>query len=264
MPLIDTHAHLNFLAYDEDREQVIGRVKELGMKVIIPSSQLDTSKQAVDLAGKHNFLFAAIGQHPIHVFDEEFKPEAYQQLIDTGLVKAIGETGLDYFHIKDKTKPVAEVKAAQEKLFRQQIELALVNNLPLIIHGRFSEAEATAYEDIFAILQAMKVQQAVIHCFTGSLSNAQPFIQAGYYLGFTGIITFDKTGVLAAVIKNTPLEQILIETDAPYLSPVPYRGKRNEPVYVLEVAKKIAEIKQIPLDKVIAQTGSSAEKLFKL
>ncbi len=264
MNLIDTHGHVNFEGYEEDRQAVIDRIKQQGMRVIVPSSQLPTSQKAVELAQQFDFLFAAIGIHPIHAYDEEFRPEAYQLLIDTGFVKAIGETGIDYYHVKEKSVPFEQLAAKQEELFRNFIKLALINDLPIIAHVRLSQEHPNAYQEVLRIMKDLKVAKAVIHCYTGDVGDAADLIKAGYYLGFTGIVTFDKTGVLEKVVKQTPLEQLLIETDAPYLSPEPYRGKRNEPIYVLEVARKIAQIKGLTLEEVIRVTTTSAVKLFKL
>ena len=262
--LIDTHGHLNFKAFNEDRAEVIERIRKTPMQVVMPSSQYQTSSQAVELAKQHDFLFAAIGIHPIHVWQEEFDQAKYQSLIDSGQVTAIGETGLDYFHFGNPDKPFDETKKKQFALFNNFIKLALADDLPLIVHGRFSDEHPEAYQDILSVLQSQKVKRAVIHCYTGYPDDAQKFIEAGYCLGFTGIITFDKTGNLESVVRETPIEQILIETDAPYLTPEPYRGKRNEPTYVIEVARKIAEIKQLELEQVVEQVNANAKKHFKI
>lgn len=264
MQIIDTHGHLNFVAFDEDRGEVINRIKEQGMKVVMPSSQFASSKQAVELATENNFLYAAIGIHPIHVFDEEFDKEKFQKLVDTGKVTAVGEVGMDYYHLKHPDKPFTELKSKQTELFKNFIKLAQDNSLPLIVHGRFSEQYPDAYKDIFQILQETKQKEAVIHCYTGNPDDAKVFTGAGYKLGITGIVTFDKSGILEQVVRQTPLNQLLIETDSPYLSPVPYRGKRNEPIYVIEVARKIAEIKQISLEDVVNQTTQNALNHFKI
>lgn len=262
--LFDSHCHLNFKAFDEDREAVIGRCRAAGMLVMNVGAAYETSESAVHLARANDFCFASVGLHPIHVYDERFDAVRYQKLIDTaaGTVRAIGECGIDYWHVKATDVPMDDVKALQRKVFSEQIALAKKNNLALIIHGRNGKEDLTAYEMIYEIVTAHTVTRAVVHCFGGSLDEALMFSSRGYYIGFTGIVTFDKTGTLDAIIEALPLDRILIETDAPYLTPVPYRGTRNEPGYVGEVAKHIARTKNIDLDDVIAMTTRNAKDLF--
>ncbi|MBT4349947.1 TatD family hydrolase [bacterium] len=258
--LIDSHTHLNFQAYDDDRAEVIDHCQQAKMALINVGAAFDSSQKAVELAQQNKNFYASIGLHPIHVLDEEFKIADYQKLIDSNPEKviAIGETGLDYFHNQD-------TKEKQEEIFLQHIELAKKNDLALIIHGRNDkENRLDVYQDIYNILKEQQVREAVVHCFGGSLEQARLILDLELYLGFTGIVTFDKTGVLAEIIKMMPLDKILIETDAPYLTPVPYRGKRNEPVYVKEVAVKIAEIKNMNVEEVIKITGDNAKQLFKI
>ena len=258
--LIDSHTHLNFQAYDDDLQEVIDRCQSEKMALINVGAAFDTSQKAVQLAQGNNNFYASIGLHPIHVMDEEFKIADYKNLIDNnpGKIAAIGETGLDYFHNQD-------IQVKQKEIFLQHIELAKKNNLALIIHGRNDkENKLDVYQDIYDILKKQEVKKAVVHCFGGSLEQAKLILDLGLYLGFTGIVTFDKTGVLEEIINIMPLDKILIETDAPYLTPVPYRGKRNEPIYVREVAVKIAAIKNMSVEEVIKITGVNAKKLFNL
>ena len=258
--LIDSHTHLNFQAYDDDLQEVIDRCQSEKMALINVGAALDSSQNAVQLANENENFYASIGLHPIHVEDEEFKPDDYQELINNNPEKviAVGETGLDYFHN-------SKLKTKQEEIFLQHIKLAKKNNLALIIHGRNDkENKLDVYQDIYNILKEQQVKKAVVHCFGGNLDQAKQIIELGLYLGFTGIVTFDKTGVMEEIIKIMSLDKMLIETDAPYLTPVPHRGKRNEPVYVKEVAAKIAEIKNMDVDEVIKITGDNAIKLFNL
>ena len=255
--LIDSHTHLNFKAYNKDREEVISRCNKEGMKLINVGAALATSKMAVDLALKNDNFYASIGLHPIHVKDEEFNISEYIKLIKKGRVVAIGETGLDYYHNSNQ-------KEEQKELFIKHIKLAKEYNLPLIIHGRNSKDDNTAYEDIYNILKENNVSNGVVHCYGGNLEEAKKFLNLGLHLGFTGVITFDKTGVLREIIEYIDNDRILIETDAPYLTPEPYRGKRNEPVYIKYVAKKIAEIKNMKEEEIIELTGNNAIKLFNL
>src|SRR3989344_1611059 len=266
--LVDTHAHLNFKAYNEDRDQVIQRCVDLKMKVLNIGAAIGTSRTAVDLAQQYDFLYAAIGLHPIHVFDETFREADYQTLIHQVAKKlvAMGETGFDYHHlpeILDKgAGSIAKIKRKQEEVFRQHIKLARNNNLALVVHGRNGKDEATAYQDILRVLKDEDWTRGVIHCYGGKLAEAKMFVEQGFHLGFTGIVTFDKTGVLEQIIKWLPLERILIETDSPYLTPEPHRGQRNEPAYVQYVAEKIAQWKDKTKEEIIEITGDNAHRLF--
>jgi len=268
--LVDSHAHLNFEAYKDDLSEVIGRCLQEQMKVINVGAAYDTSLKAVNLALVEPSFYSAIGLHPIHIYDEEFNVEHYQDLIRSskGRVVAIGETGLDYFHLwqslEKGVKDIAAVKAKQAKIFREHIKLAQQNNLALIIHGRNGKEDKTAYQDIYQVLKDEGATRGVVHCYGGNLAEAKQFVELGFYLGFTGIVTFDKTGGLEEIIKWIPANKILIETDAPYLAPVPNRGKRNEPAYVKHVAEKIAEIKNKSVEEIIEVTGNNATKLFNL
>ncbi|MCL5407519.1 MAG: TatD family hydrolase [Patescibacteria group bacterium] len=250
---IDTHAHLNFEAFELDNGQVIERAKIAGVeKIIIPSSNLKTSLKAIEIAEKFEGVFAAVGLHPIHVKDEAFDEENFQKLAKNKKVVAIGEIGLDYYYDKSNL-------LNQKEVLIKSIKLAQVVSKPIIVHSR----EAAA--DILPILMTESpIPSGVMHCFQEDWQFAQAVLEMGFYLSFTGLITFSKNQKTIEVLKETPLERILIETDCPYMTPEPYRGKRNEPTYVIEVAKKIAEIKKIPLEKVETQTTKNAEKLFKI
>jgi TatD DNase family protein len=267
--LVDSHAHLNFQAFNEDRAAVIARCKNAGLLVVNVGAAKATSQKAVDIADGQNF-YASLGLHPIHVFDEEFEINDYQKLIDDngGKVVAMGETGFDYFHLDMSfakgAKSVAEIKDKQKKVFLQHLELAKKNNLAVIVHGRNGKNEPNAYQDIYNLLKTYGYTRGVVHCFGGNLSEAKQLVDLGFYIGITGIITFDKTGTLEEIIREIPLEQILIETDAPYLAPEPYRGKRNEPLYVKYVAEKIAQIKEKSVEDIIEITGDNAKSLFNL
>ncbi len=267
--LIDSHCHLNFQAYNDDREEVIKRCHAAGMRLINVGAALATSQGAVKLAQENNNFYASIGLHPIHVYDEEFKAVDYQQLIDNnpGKVVALGETGFDYYHLAEQfakgAKSVEEVRERQENIFQQHIALAQQNNLALIVHGRNGE-DNNAYQDIYHTLKEAGFKRGVIHCFGGNLAEAKQFVELGFYLGFTGILTFDKTKVVEEIASWMPLDRILIETDAPYLSPVPQRGKRNEPAFVYHVAEKLAEVKHTSVAEIIEITAANAIKLFDL
>ena len=264
--LFDSHAHVNDAAFNDDRAAVIARCKDSGMLVTNVGDDYPTSAGAVDLAVANDFCWATVGLHPIQIFDETYDAQRYQGLIDTsqGRVRAVGECGLDYWHIKHPEIPFEELKQRQRVVFEQQIDLALANDLAVMIHGRNGKTDETAYQTIYEIIRRKGVSRATVHCFGGTLAEARAFVAQGLYIGITGIVTFDKTGRLQEIVKELPLESLLIETDAPYLTPVPHRGERNEPVYVLFVAEAIASIKGISLDTVIEQTTENARRLFKI
>ncbi len=277
--LVDTHCHLNFKAFKDDTDEVIKLAGLAGVtRIINVGSQWDTSERGVKMAKDRAGLFAAIALHPIHLYEQEVDEEEshfttraevfdyakYKTLAQSSKkVVALGECGLDYYHFP-KGVDINEVKKKQADALWQHIELATELNLPLIIHCR------EAYDDLFLILeQAVKQgklpKRGVNHCFLGTREQAKKFIDLGFYLSFTGIITFKNAGAeLLQVVKETPLDRIMVETDAPYLAPQAFRGKRNEPSYVVEVAKKIAELKNITLEEACTFTTQNAEQLFGL
>lgn len=258
--LIDTHCHLNFKDFAEDYQQVIKRCQEKGMKVINVGSQVSTSARAVELANQYpSTLYAAVGFHPIHVEDHEFDLEKLQKLAEDQHTVAIGETGLDYYRLYADSKAEEErIKEKQKEMLRLQINLAKEQKLPIIIHCR------DAYDELLEILKEEKVKDGVVHCFLGDKEIGNQILEIGLHIGFTGIITFTDDQKLLDFIKEVPLEKVLIETDAPYLAPAHYRGKKNEPYYVEHVAEKIAELKGVAKEEVIEQTGNNAIKLFNL
>lgn len=258
---IDTHAHLDFPEYKTEVSAVIGRAKEVGVeKIINPAIDLDTSKRAVDLARKYPEIYAAVGFHPhcANDLDIESKGKLIAYTVHPKVV-AIGEIGLDYYYLKRSSK-YAHCPNRDQQIFcfEQMLDLAMETGLPAIIHTR--EADA----DILAILKAYKNQiKGVVHCFSGGVDLAEKLIDLGFAISFTGNITYKNPDTVDA-IKKIPLGSIMIETDSPYLTPEPHRGKRNEPKYVVEVAKKIAEIKNIPLSQVETETTNKAIKFFGL
>ncbi len=275
---IDIHSHVNFKAFDEDRDVVIKRALDADTWVINVGTQLDTSKQAVEMANQYEEgVYAIIGLHPIHTGasyhdekelgvggveftsrGEEFNKEAYRELCKDKKVVAIGECGLDYFRCTE------ESIEKQKKAFIEQIELANEFNKPLMLHIRNNPEDKSrnAYSDALEILKTHSKVRGNVHFFAGTLEDAKGFVGFGFTLSFTGVITFTKD--YDEVIKYTPLEMIMSETDAPYVAPVPYRGKRNEPVYVSEVVKKIAEIKGLSTEEVSLAIISNAKRVFGL
>jgi len=265
---IDIHSHVNFNAFDADREEVIKRALENDTWVINVGTQIDTSRKAIEIAEKYKEgVYAIVGLHPIHTsasfhdkheFGEEgkeftsrgeiFDKEKYRELLQNPKVVGIGECGLDYYRLD------SDSIEKQKEAFIAQIELANEFNKPLMLHIR------QAYQDALAILKEHTKVKGNIHFFAGSLEEAKAFIELGFTLSFTGVITF--THDYDEVIKNIPLEMIMSETDAPYVAPVPYRGKRNEPVYVSEVVKRIAEIKNLPESEVAEAIISNARRVY--
>ncbi len=276
--LFDSHAHLNFSAFKEDADEVIKECLKNDVWMINVGSQYSTSSRAVEYAQKYEYgVFAAVGLHPIQLQDteikeegqiiktraEEFNQPAYDLLARHDKVVAIGETGLDFYRIEGNEKMIGKIRQKQVDTFLQHFKLAKSLDLPLILHCRgTADHPLGAYEQLLAVLDEQGKYKGVIHCYGGNSIQARHFIDLGYYVGFTGVITFDKTGKLAEIIKEIPLEKILIETDCPYLAPEPYRGKRNIPLYVEFMARKIAEIKKIEYKKVAEQTFKNALKVF--
>jgi len=283
MMLIDTHTHINLNAFRNDGEAAIKRALDAGVALVNVGTQIDTSRQAVKFLDQFpENVYAAVGLHPVHTYahqyhDEEevsfktreegFDYEAYKKLADNPRVVGIGECGLDYYRLPDD-RDHEEIKQLQRAAFSLQIKLARELDKALCVHCRPSDGTMDAYEDIIEILKPIKQEQPdfryEIHCYTGDLPTAQKFVELGAYIGINGIITFDKTGRSESVVKGIPLENIILETDAPYLSPVPHRGQRNEPSYLPFVAEKIAEWKGESAERVAEVTTANAKKLFKL
>ncbi|OGY47144.1 MAG: hypothetical protein A3J62_01830 [Candidatus Buchananbacteria bacterium RIFCSPHIGHO2_02_FULL_38_8] len=267
--LFDSHAHLNFGDFEDDWQQVIADCQKNNIWLVNVGSQLETSKKTIEIADQYDQgVYAAVGLHPIHVSGSNFQPEEfkidnYKKLIESSeKVVAIGETGLDFFH-NDKNH------GNQKKVFVQQIDLAREFDLPLILHARNSkDGIRNAYNEILKILAIKRssdlVIRGVIHCFGGTLDEAKAFLDLGFFIGFTGVITFPKVSNLVKVVENIPLDRILVETDCPFLAPQPVRGQRNLPQYVRYVAQKVAEIKQISYNEIEKQTWQNTTNLFKL
>jgi TatD DNase family protein len=271
--LIDTHAHVNFSAFKDDADETAKRALSNDVWFINVGTQETTSQRAIDMANKYpEGVFAAVGLHPIHLSDKifqdkvnddeevEFIPrkekwdeEKYLKMAENPKVVAIGEIGLDYFHNQENIEE-------QKEIFQKQIDLAMKVNKPIMIHCR------KANNDIIEILKDKKNQygeklRGVIHCFSGRLSQAKIYTEElGFYLGFNGIITFARD--YDKVLREIDLKYFVVETDCPYLTPIPFRGKRNEPLYVKYVAEKIAEVKGTKLEEVEKTTTDSAKKLF--
>lgn len=251
MKLFDSHAHLNDDRFDDDRAQVIAGFAEKGVVGIIECATDPSDLEvAVNLANAYEPVYAAVGVHPHSAKEYDVAvSEKLRALAKEAKVVAVGEIGLDYhydFSPRDVQKDV---------LFRQ-IELAKELNLPVILHSR----ESTA--DMLEVLKAAGADNGVMHCFSGSVDTAKVLLDMGLYLGVGGTLTFKNAVKAIDVVRMTPIDRILIETDSPYLAPIPMRGKRNEPAYVEFVARKIAEIKEISEEEVAKITFENARRLF--
>ncbi|MCL1843046.1 MAG: TatD family hydrolase [Defluviitaleaceae bacterium] len=252
--IIDTHTHYNDKRYHEDCESLIKSLPENGVEIVINvGCDLKTSKASVKLAEEYPHVYASVGVHPHYagsLTDDDL--EEIKCLAANKKVVAFGETGLDFFH--NFSTPYE-----QRLWFKRQLEIIGELGLPAIIHSR------DASDETFAFIEAMPaVRTGVIHAFSGDAKLAQDYVKLGFHIGIGGVVTFNKADALKEAVAAVPLERILLETDCPYLTPAPFRGKRNESAYLSYVAEAIAKIKGISAETVIAQTNKNAKKLFAL
>ena len=260
----DIHSHLHDKAYDDDREKLLEEMKGYGVGTVTVGTDVAESKKAVALAEKYPHVYATVGMHPNDNKEELFDVSEYEKLAQHEKVVAIGECGLDYFRINsDDTAD----KLRQQEIFKKQIELAVVVNKPLMLHGRPSKGNMDAYEDMLGILEQAKKEhgnklRGNAHFFAGTIDIAQRFINIGFTMSFSGVITFTKD--YDDVVRFVPLTLLHAETDSPYATPVPYRGKRNSPMYVQEVVAKIAVIREQPMEEVRAQLLENAKRVFSI
>lgn len=280
--LTDTHCHLDFNKFDDDRDAVIQRAFEAGVeRILIPSLELESSKAVVRLANSHPNLFAAVGFHPTELdgWDDEsirnlrgmIFPHPPPSPSGRGdKIVAIGEIGLDYYWVKDPEK-----QARQRQVLKDQLWLAREAGLPVVIHMReaddawFGQASIDLLEILTQWQKELQAQKhplaerpGVLHSFNGNLETAQKAIRHNFYIGVTGPVTYKNAEEKRQIISQLPLERLLIETDAPFLTPVPHRGKRNEPAFVAHIADKIAEIHMTTLEQVAQITRDNANRLF--
>lgn len=253
--LFDSHSHLQDSAFDKDREEVIEKMKEKKMGAINIGSDLSSSMRSVELAEKYDNLFAVVGSHPENI-EEDFEEEKYISLLKNKKVVGIGECGLDFYQLEDKS-----LKDRQKEIFSQQINLAKRYNKPLVLHIR-SDENWDAHRDAIEILKGFGEIRAVCHFFTANWEIAQEFLNLGFYISFSGVITFANQ--YDEVVAKTPLDKILAETDCPYVAPVPFRGKRNEPIFVEYTIRRIAEIRGLSFEEVAKSTAENTIKLFNL
>jgi TatD DNase family protein len=255
-PYIDLHAHLNFKDFDTDREQILAEMKEKNVIAFNIGTTYQTSKEGVELAEKYpEQIWALIGSHPVHAPEHENDAQ-FEEFFTNSKVIGIGECGLDYFERGDVKLTPADLDI-QEKVFRKQIEWSIKYNKPLMLHVR------QAYRKTLDILKeyfnpSLLEYRGNAHFFVGTLEEARAFLDLGFSISFTGVITFVEA--YRELVEFVPLDHMFAETDSPYVSPVPHRGKRNSPLNVIEIYKKIAEIKKVPLEEVINTIASNARK----
>ncbi len=283
--LFDSHCHLQFPQYDADRAEVLARMREKEMGAVVVGTDIETSRAGLELARQHDFLWASVGLHPNDNLEEVFDEAGFMELAADPKVVAIGECGLDYFRLGEAPTPEGGrgpdqsvgKKAAQKERFIKHLALAETVKKPLIIHCRPSVAKAVegknAHDDMLEILTAKKPNiPVIIHFFTGTAELAQKYLDLGCYLSYPGPVTYTDhrslrgpakgDGMYDEAIRITPLDKMLIETDAPFAAPVPNRGKRNEPAYVEHVAAKIAAIKGISAEEVALASAENAQTVF--
>ena len=252
--LFDTHAHLDDRAFDCDREELLAGLAARGTSMVMnPGCSLDSSKNAVALADRYPWIYAAVGSHP-DVADEvnEAVLEQYRLLASQNpKVKAIGEIGIDY-HYEDIPREL------QLKAFRMQMELAKELNLPVIVHER------EAHEDGMKVVKEFPEVKGVFHCYSGSAEMARQLVDLGWYIGFTGVLTFKNARKAIETAESIPLERIVLETDCPYMAPVPHRGKRNDPGYLCYMAQKLAEIRGLSLEEIQRITTENGKRLYRI
>jgi TatD DNase family protein len=251
--LIDSHCHIDDTRFDADREVMMTRARAAGVEHFVTiGCDLATSRAAVALAQKHPYISATVGVHPheVRLIQEGWYDEL-RSLARSDRVLAYGEIGLDY-HYDHSPRDVQRIR------FREQIQLARELKLPIVIHTR------EAQEDTITILKEEKASElgGVFHCFSGDAWLAKDALDLGFYLSFSGVVTFQNAVMLREIVKTVPLDRILVETDSPYLTPAPHRGKRNEPAYVRQVAEKIAEVHGITVEDVEDATSQNTKSLF--
>lgn len=252
--IIDTHAHYDDEQFDGDREELLGSMEAGGVGLIVNAgSTLESWSRIVELTEKYPFLYGAIGIHPDEAGSlSEERMREMEELLDRDKIVAVGEIGLDYYWDK-------EAREEQRHWFIRQLELARKLGLPVLIHSR--EAAADTMEVMKGYGKGLK---GVIHCYSYSAEMAKEYVKMGYYIGVGGVVTFKNARKLKETVEEIPLTSIVLETDCPYLAPVPYRGKRNSSLYLPYVAEEIAALKQVSFEEVVSQTERNAKDLYGL
>lgn len=281
--LFDSHSHAHFNAFKEDSDEVIRRALDKGVEMMLVGTHFDTSTSGVKVAEKYDGVWAAIGLHPTHTSEGYFDPkedgeekapgggfnrraevydkEVYRALAQSSTkVVAIGEVGLDYYRLEGTEEEKEAVKRQQRDVFQQQLDLACELDVAVAIHCR--DAHGEVYDMIKSTKERYSNLRGVIHCFTGTPDEAKKHISLGFLISWTGIITFSREW--DEFIKETDISHFLVETDCPYLTPVPHRGQRNEPAYVEYTARKLAELKELTIEEVASATTLNAKRLFRI
>lgn len=252
--MFDTHAHIDDRAFREDRDALLEGLADKGVQLVMnPGCSLESSRNAVALAEKYSFVYAAVGSHP-DVANEvnETVLDEYRKLCKLcDKVKAIGEIGIDY-HYEDIPRQL------QLKAFRMQMELAEELNLPVIVHER------EAHEDGIAVVREFPKVTGVFHCYSGSAEMARQLVDKGWYIGFTGVLTFKNARKAVETAASLPLDRIVLETDCPYMAPDPFRGKRNDPGYLFRMAEKLAEIRGVDVEEIKMITTENGKRLYRI
>ena len=252
--LFDTHAHMDDHAYDEDRQQLLENLPGQGLELVMnPGCSLESSRNVDKLTREYDFLYGAVGSHP-DVADEvnEAVLDEYRMLCkQNSKIKAIGEIGLDY-HYEDIPRDI------QKQAFRMQMELARELDLPVIVHER------EAHEDGMKIVEEFPEVKGVFHCYSGSYEMAKWLIDRGWYIGFTGVLTFKNARKAVDVASRIPLDRLVLETDCPYMSPEPFRGKRNDPGKLYRMAERLAELRGLSLEEIHAITLENGKRLYRI
>ena len=251
--LFDTHAHMDDRAFAEDRRELLAALPGMDLALVMnPGCSLESSRNAVALAEQYPYLYAAVGSHP-DACDEvnEAVIQEYRMLCKHPKVKAIGEIGLDY-HYEDIPREI------QQSAFRQQMALAAEVDLPVIVHER------DAHGDGMAIVEEFPTVSGVFHCYSGSLEMAKWLVDRGWYIGFTGVLTFKNAKKAVEVAANIPLEHLVLETDCPYMAPEPFRGKRNHPGNLYRMAERLAEIRGLPVEEIQRITLENGKRLYRI
>lgn len=253
--IFDSHTHLNAEQFNEDIPETVEKAKELGVtKMAVVGFDHETIEKSLELNQQYSGIYSIIGWHPTEAGSYTAAVERQlQEQLTLPKVVALGEIGLDYYWMEDP-------KEVQEKVFRRQIAIAREMNFPISVHTR------DALEDTYQILKDEKIQNVggIMHSFSGDEEWAQRFLDLGMHISFSGVVTFKKATDVQAAAKVVPLDKMLVETDAPYLAPVPYRGKRNEPGYTRYVAEKIAELRELPFERIAEHTWQNAHRLFRI
>ena len=251
--LFDTHAHLNDPAFDPDREELMNGLVDKGVGLVMNAGcSLESSRDIVNMTAKYPWLYGSVGSHPDSADEvNEEVIEEYRKLCQNEKIKAIGEIGLDYYY-EDIPRDI------QQKAFRMQMQLAKEVDLPVIVHER------EAHDDGMRIVKEFPKVTGVFHCYSGSAEMARQLVNMGWYIGFTGVLTFKNARKAVETAASIPLERIVIETDCPFMAPEPFRGKRNDPSYLYRMAERLAEIRGITPEEAAAATTENAKRLYRM